>query len=252
MSSTTNASAAPLNGSRALSTGGSPGAMTTAAVRVPTGRPRTPPAMLALALLLMLGCGAAAGALVLASEASVTVVAAARELPQGRVITAQDLRPAELAGSGLAAIPAEQAGSLLGKTVLGAVPAGTLLNAGMVTQAPAPGAGKVAVGLALEASQAPAAELAAGRQVEIYRLPASNDPLPVTQGAGQVGAPDRPTASAAGGQVLVPRAQVLSVTSGSSGGFLVTVEVAASQAADVSTMSSLQRVAVGLLPVGAP
>ncbi len=246
MTSTTDAPATALNGSRLLGRGAESSAMTTAAVRLPSGRPKTPPAMLALALLLMLGCGAAAGALVLASDASLAVVAAARELPPGTVITAQDLRAAELSGSGLAAIPADKAGTLLGKTVLGAVPAGTLLNAGMVASAPSPGAGQVAVGLALEASQLPAAELAAGRQVEIYRLPASTDPVPALEGVGSAG---EPQASAPAG-VLVPRAQVLSVTPGSNGGFLVTVEVDAARAVDVSTAAALGRVAVGLLPVG--
>ena len=247
MISTTDASATALNGSRVPGPGAHSSAMTTAAVRLPSGRPKTPPAMLALALLLMLGCGAAAGALVLASDAALPVVAAARDLPPGTVITAQDLRAAELSGSGLAAIPADKAGTLLGKTVLGAVPAGTLLNAGMVASAPSPGAGQVAVGLALEASQLPAAELAAGRQVELYRLPASTDPMPALEGGDSTGAPQT---SATAGRVLVPRAQVLSVTPGSSGGFLVTVEVEATQAADVSTAAALGRVAVGLLPVG--
>ncbi len=245
MTSTTDAPATALNGSRVPGRGAESSAMTTAAVRLPSGRPKTPPAMLALALLLMLGCGAAAGALVLASDASLAVVAAARELPPGTVITAQDLRAAELSGSGLAAIPADKAGTLLGKTVIGAVPAGTLLNAGMVASAPSPGAGQVAVGLALEASQLPAAELAAGRQVEIYRLPTSTDPVPALEGGDSTGAP-QPSAAAG---VLVPRAQVLSVTPGSNGGFLVTVEVDAARAADVSTAAAVGRVAVGLLPV---
>jgi len=246
VTSTTDAPATALNGSRVPGRGTESSAMTTAAVRLPSGRQKTPPAMLALALLLMLGCGAAAGALVLSSDTSLAVVAAARELPPGTVITAQDLRAAELSGSGLAAVPADKAGTLLGKTVLGAVPAGTLLNAGMVASAPSPGAGQVAVGLALEASQLPAAELAAGRQVEIYRLPASTDPVPALEDADSARAPQ---ASAAAG-VLVPRAQVLSVTPGSNGGFLVSVEVDAARAADVSTAAALGRVAVGLLPVG--
>jgi hypothetical protein len=247
MTSTTDAPATSLNGSRSVRPGNPPSAMTAAAVRLPSGRPKTPPGMLALAVLLMLGCGAAAGALVLAADASLTVLAAARELPAGTVITAQDLRAAELSGSGLAAIPADKAGTLLGKTVLGAVPAGTLLNAGMVASAPPPGRGKIAVGLALEASQLPAAELTAARQVEIYRLPASTDAVPAAGNPDLAGA-QQPTAGA--GQVLVPRAQVLSVTPGSTGGFLVTVEVDAALAAEVSTAGASGRVAVGLLPVG--
>lgn len=252
MSSTTSAPAsAPLNGGRSTRSGAS--AVTAAPARLPNGRPKTPPAMLALCLLLMLGCGAAAGALVLASESSVTVVAAARALPAGTVIGPEDLRSAELSGSGLAAIPGDRAGTLLGKTVLGPVPEGTLINAGMVASEPAPAEGRIAVGLALEASKLPAAELAAGREVSIYRLPGTGDPLPGeadSAGAAAARTSEPSTSPLGAGQVLVQVAKVLSVTPGTNGGFLVTVEVGSGPAPDVSAASALGRVAVGLLPLG--
>lgn len=238
MSSTTSAPAAQLNGRGGSGRGTSAKA---APLRVASGKPRTPPAVLALCLLLMLGCGAGAGALVLASESAITVVAAARDLPAGTVISAADLRSAELAGSGLAAIPGERAGTLLGKTVLGPVPAGTLLNAGMVASSPAPAAGKVAVGLALTAAQLPAPQLAPGRMVTIFQLP---DPAAPEDGGGGVGG---------GGSAvreLVRQALVLSVQPAANG-FLVSVEVGAADAAAVSVASSLGRASVGLLPLGA-
>ncbi len=235
MSSTTSAPAAQLNGRGGSGRGTSAKA---APLRVASGKPRTPPAVLALCLLLMLGCGAGAGALVLASESAITVVAAARDLPAGTVISAADLRSAELAGSGLAAIPGERAGTLLGKTVLGPVPAGTLLNAGMVASSPAPAAGKVAVGLALTAAQLPAPQLAPGRMVTIFQLP---DPAAPEDGVGDGGSAVRE---------LVRQALVLSVQPASNG-FLVSVEVGAADAAAVSAASSLGRASVGLLPLGA-
>lgn len=251
MSSTTSAPAtAPLNGGRAARRGSS--AVTAAPARLPSGRAKTPPAMVALCLLLMLGCGAAAGALVLMSESTVTVVAAARALPAGTVIGPQDLRSAELSGSGLSAISGERANTLLGKTVLGPVPEGTLLNAGMVASEPAPADGRVAVGLALEASKLPAAELTAGREVSIYRLPGTGDPLPGEASGGNSPAaptPEPPVSQLGAGQVLVQTAKVLSVSPGTNGGFLVTVEVGSAQAPDVSAASAVGRVAVGLLPV---
>lgn len=203
--------------------------------RLPSGRPKTPPGMIALCLLLMVGCGLGAASLVLSSDGSVTVVAAARDIPAGTVLTAGDLKAAELAGSGLAAIPGDRAGSLIGKTVLGPVPKGTLLNAGLVAKQPSLTAGSVAVGLALKPGQLPAEELGAGRVVQIYRL---------AKEASAGG-------DATGGTLLVDRSPVLSVTPGTGGGFLATVAVSTKDAVAVSAASSAGLVAVGLLPLGA-
>lgn len=205
-----------------------------APARLPSARPKTPPVMIALALLLMVGCGLGAAALVLSSDGSVTVVAAARDIPAGTVITAADLTAAELSGSGLAAIPGANAGSLLGQTVLGPVPKGTLLNAGLVAKQPTLAAGSVAVGLALKPGQLPAEELGTGRLVQVYRL--DKDPP-----AGQ---------NATGGTALVDRSPVLSVTPGTGGGVLVTVAVRTEDAVAVSAASSAGLVAIGLLPLG--
>lgn len=211
------------------------GGVRAAPPRLPSGRPKTPPLMIALCLLLILGCGAAAGALVLSGEHTIRVVVAARTLPAGTVISGGDLRAGELSGSGLAAIPAGEAGTLLGKTVISAVPAGTLLNARMVAKDPPPAAGSVAVGLALTAGQLPAQQLTPGRQVTIYELPAKDD------SASAVGSAD----------VLVDRAEVLSVTAGSgSGGYQVSVVVPEGDAAGVSAAAADGRAALGLLPAG--
>lgn len=232
MASKTATSAPQMNGRR---TAPRRKPVTTAAPsRLPSGRPKTPPVMIALCLLLMVGCGLGAASLVLSSDESVTVVAAARDIPPGTIITAEDLKAAELAGNGLSAIPGNRAGSLIGQTVLGPVPKGTLLNAGLVAKQPALTAGSVAVGLALKPGQLPAEELGAGRLVQIYRL---------AKDASAGG-------DAAGGTLLVDRSPVLSVTPGTGGGFLVTVAVSSTNAVAVSAASSAGLVAVGLLPLG--
>lgn len=243
----TSSTTAPPRSSGSSAVPGKPGrggAVQAAPMRLAAGRPKTPPAMLALCLLLMLGCGAGAGALLLASESTVTVVAAARALPAGTVIGAADLKTAELAGSGLAAIPEDRASTLLGTTLVGPVPAGTLLNAGMVSGTPVPASGRVAVGLALSSAQLPAQQLAPGRQVTIYRLPGSGDR------AAPAGERTASAAVEGGASVLVPDAQVLSVTPATGGGFLVTVEVGAEQAGGVTAASSAGVAAVALLPLG--
>lgn len=234
--STSTTHKAPLNG-RGRPAAGSP----VAPARLPRGPRRNLP-LAALAVVLILGCGAVSGALYLSADERITVVAAARDLPAGTVITAADLTDAELTGSGFAAIPGDAAYTLIGKTMVGPTPEGTLLNAGMVLERPRPVEGTVAVGLALRPGQLPAGQLAAGRDVVIFEVPAVTD--------GQVAAPvEGGDAGDAGSMVLVDRAEVLSVTPDAAGTYLVTVMVDAASARAVSAAGFASRVTVGLLPL---
>ena len=223
-----------------------------AALRVQTARPRPPAAAVALCLLLMLGSGAAAGAAVVGSDKTTTVIVAARPLPAGTVIGREDLKPAELAGSGLAAIRATEGGLLLGRTTVGPIPAGTLLVPAMVADDPPPARGEVAVGLALTPGQLPAAELRPGRFVTLYQLAGGNGGTAAP--AGGAGAPIAGGASAGAGgapaDVLIEKARVLSVSPTGSGGTLVTVVVTQALGPAVSAASFAGLVGVGLLPVG--
>ena len=238
MSSTTTAGrTAGLNGSTVTSSVRKPAEP----MRLQAGRPKPPAAAVALCLLLMLGCGAAAGAAVLGADSTTPVIVASRPLAAGTVIGREDLKVADLAGSGLSAIEASNGGTLLGKTVLGPIPAGTLLNAGMVGGNPPPAAGQVAVGLALTPGQLPATHLAPGRLVRLYALPPKGP-----QGAGTSGTANAAPAT----RVLVDRAEVLSVTSTGNGGTLVNVVVAQDAAPEVAAASYAGLVGVGLLPVG--
>lgn len=214
-----------------------------APLRVQARGPRPPAAAVALSVLLMLGCGAAAGAAVLGKDPTTPVIVAARALPAGTVIGREDLKAADLGGSGLTAIRASEGGTLLGRTTVGPIPAGTLLVPGMVATDPPPAAGQVAVGLALVPGQLPAGQLSAGRFVTVYQLPGKD-----AQGAatGSGGA----TSGSQSATVLVDRAQVLSVTPSGSGGTLVNVAVSQQVAPQLAAASFAGQVGVGLLPLG--
>ena len=220
-----------------------------APLRVQNKGPRPPAAAVALSLLLMLGCGAAAGAAVLGNNPTTPVIVAARELPAGTVIRREDLKAADLGGSGMNAIRASEGGSLLGRTTVGPIPAGTLINSGMVATDPPPAAGQVAVGLALVPGQLPAAQLTAGRFVTVYELPAKNAQAVAagTPGSGGAGGAGGGAGQAA---VLVDRAEVLSVTPTGSGGTLVNVVVEQQVAPRLAAASFAGQVGVGLLPLG--
>ncbi len=116
-----------------------------------------------MALMLALGGAAVSGALVLNAGDKVGLVAAARDIEPGTVISKEDLRRADGSLDGVAAVRAQDAASLLGQTAVGPIPAGTLIAPGMVTRDAAPQAGRVAVGLALRPGALPTRELVARR-----------------------------------------------------------------------------------------
>lgn len=208
--------------------------------RVP--RPRPPrshrPLVVPLLGVLLVIAGAALGGLWQVSTSKlVTVVAAAHDIRAGATITRDDLKAAQVAGSGIAAIPGSDARSLLGQTAVGPIPEGALLTRPMLTNQPVPAKGAVAVGVSLKAGQLPSAEISAGRQVSVLLAPAA------AQGAA---APAKELSST----VLVPRADVVSVTADPSGNWLVTVSVAAADAPAVSGAATAGRVALVLLPAG--
>lgn len=228
-------------------------------LRVQARGPRPPRGAVALCAVLTLGCGAAAGALVVGQNRTTPVIVAARPLAAGAVIERADLKAADLAGSGLTAVKASQGGALLGKTVVGPIPAGTLINAAMVSTDPPPPTGQVTVGLALTPGQLPAGQLTAGRYVVIFELPAKGAAAtPASPSGSSSGASGNANNSTSGGasagaaaRVLVDRAKVLNVTqSPSGGGTQVSVIVAQQVAPQVAVASFAGLVGVGLLPVG--
>lgn len=238
MSTTTTSGKAGMNGAAV------PAAREVGApLRVQARGPRPPAAAVALSVLLMLGSGAAAGAAVLGKDPTTPVIVAARALPAGTVIAREDLKAADLGGSGLSAIRASEGGTLLGRTTVGPIPAGTLLNGAMVATDPPPAAGQVVVGLALVPGQLPSGQLAAGRLVTVYELPSRESQAAAGGTGGTTGSP--------AAEVLVEQALVMSVEPSGAGGTLVNVVVAQQVAPQLAAASFAGQVGVGLLPLGA-
>jgi hypothetical protein len=203
-----------------------------AADRLPRVRRQRRPALAAGGALLVVLCGVASAALAVSGDDRVPVLALARDVQAGQVLSAQDLRVAELAGTGLSALSADGAAALVGQIVTASLPAGTLLNDSMLSREPIPAGGLQLVAVAVKPGGAPA-EAAPGRDVSLVRV--------VTTANPQAGAEP---------QVLVRRARVVSVQTEATNGLLIlTVQVPDGSAVAVAQASAAGAVAVTLLPV---
>lgn len=124
------------------------------------------------------------------------VLVVASPVSAGAVITAADLRVAEVAGVD-ASIEVQESDSVIGATAAVAMAEGQILTRDMVTAEPLPGPGERVVGLQLDATRAPAG-LQPGDAVTVLAVPPAGDPsAPEDLDDPTVLAPDATVASAA-------------------------------------------------------
>lgn len=188
--------------------------------------------------MLVVGCAAVSASLVLASGDTISVLTVTRRVPAGQAVTAADLGTAEISGTGLTAIGAGGRSRVIGMVAAVELLPGTLLTDAMVTRDPVPGPGQAVVGLSLKPGLLPEAELRAGTIVMLVRLPVP----PGSSAAGGV----------SGGDVLVPKARVLSETTDrTTGGRLVSLLVDRGVAAEVSRAAAAGTVALVVIGPGA-
>jgi hypothetical protein len=200
--------------------------------RLPKVRAPRRPALAAGGAILVLLCGVASAALATSGDHRVKVLALAREVQAGQVLTVDDLRVAEISGSGVQALDATGAGSVVGETVTASLPAGTLLNPSMLTATPLPGAGLQLVAVAVKPGGVPQ-QAVPGRDVSLVRV--------VTAADGRAGAVPA---------VLVAKARLVSVgTDTASGVQVLSVQVPESAVVAVAQASAAGAIAVTLLPV---
>lgn len=135
-----------------------------------TGRRRSLPYLL-LGMLLVLAC---VGGFVLVSVKSgdrQAVLALARDVPVGGVLTGQDLRQVDVAvGPGVAVVGADQVATVVGRPMATSLSAGALLTPDSVGGAVVPAAGQAIAALALKAGQFPP-EVGSGSRVSVVFVP---------------------------------------------------------------------------------
>lgn len=168
------------------------------------------------------------------------ILAVARAVPVGGVVTPGDLATARIAPDpSLSPIPVQDAAEVIGRRAAVALVPGTLLTAQDIAAGPVVGASRASVGLDLKAGEIPAG-LSPGDTVLVVGTNGANPAAPaaLTAGGQGTGAP----------VVLVDRAVVLAVagpTGGSgSSDTAVTIEVPAGLAATVATAAAAGEIAL--------
>lgn len=199
-------------------------------VRVRSARSRRMP-WLALAVVLVVGGGLLVGLLVQSAADRSTVLAAARSIAPGQVITDGDLRVVDVGVDGDAAlVAAASRSSVVGKVAVVGIPEGALLAPGQVAAGGGIEAGRVVVGALLAPGELPVSTLRAGDRVEL-----------VAVSGGQGG--DLESLGTATVFTTAPGTQTGSV--------FVSLVVDETFADEVADVASQQRLRLLLLPAGA-
>ncbi|MFF0147018.1 hypothetical protein ATK36_5369 [Amycolatopsis sulphurea] len=135
-----------------------------------TKRRRSLPHLL-LGALLVLACASAFLLVSLNSGNRESVLALARPVAVGQVLTVQDLKQVNVAvDPGVSVVDANQAVSVVGKTMSASLPAGALLTLDAVRGAGAPATGQAIAALSLKAGQFPV-EVSPGAHVSVVFVP---------------------------------------------------------------------------------
>lgn len=142
------------------------------------GRRRSRPYLL-LGLLLPGLCAGAFLWISLATDDQRPVLALARDVAVGHVVTAQDLRRANVAvDAGVLVVDAGQAAGMVGKTMSVSLPAGALLTPDAVGAPAVPVAGQAIVSLALKAGQFPVEVGPGARVAVVFVSGGTSGPVP--------------------------------------------------------------------------
>ena len=115
-------------------------------------------------------CAAGFAALLAAAGDRQAVLAMARTVPAGRVITADDLRVVEVsADKALRTLPAGQRDEVVGRSAISTLVAGTLLTNAQLAERVGPAVGESVVGLRLKGTRVPPASMGPGDRVQIIQ-----------------------------------------------------------------------------------
>lgn len=166
------------------------------------------------------------------------VLALARPVAAGHVITAADLQVVRVSAAGpVSLVPASARDQVAGSTAAASMPAGTLL-AGSDIGAPPPAAGQAQLGVAVKPGQYPP-DLSPGQDVEVLATPASGGP----------GSPGGSPAAVQAGQgvvVSVSPAPVLAAT----GQAVVELQLPRGALPKVAAAAAAGQISLAMIPAG--
>ena len=184
--------------------------------------------------MLVVASGLAVAAWGLHAGQKESVLAVRSAIPKGHVIERADLVSTSVSGVD-GAVPVAQINSVVGHTAAVDLVDGQVLTQSMLTATSVPGEGQALVGLSLDATRVPATGLEPADLVDVIAVPSAAD-----------GAASADDASLESPSLLSHGAQVYAVEKDASTGgqVLVTLVVAADDAARLAAYSTQNRVAV--------
>ena len=139
--------------------------------RLNAGRRRRPAVWIAGVALIAVGAAVATSA-ALSAGAKHDVLALARSVPAGRLLTAADVRTVRVAAdSSVATVPAADESSVVGQRTAVDLVANSLLTNAALGGAAVPAKGQALLGVALKPGQLPARSLSRGDQAELIPTP---------------------------------------------------------------------------------
>lgn len=141
------------------------------------------PALAALAVALIVGGALVAGLLAVRLDSREPVLAAARDIDAGSVITEADLVEVQVASDDLPVITAEQASQILGGDTYARVPIrkGSLIDQNVLTPVEPLADERAVVSVPLTATLTPVDELRSGDLVQVVRISGGDQELPLAQ-----------------------------------------------------------------------
>jgi len=215
----------------------------------PVGRDRLPvaprqrrPALAILAVLLILVGGLASALLVMRTSQQATVVVAARDIPAGQKITADDIKQARLGGDTANYVGWADRNQVLGnspKTT--GIPAGAPITSDSLTRGAGPTGDEAMVGLKLTYNQAPVGAIGEGVHVKVLYTPSD-------AGTSKL---DAATRTAVGTDAVVAEdATIFKIRTQNDGSIFITLRCAADDAAMISKVQATG--SVSLIAIHAP
>lgn len=193
-------------------------------------------------LLVVLGCGLASAQLAARAGDRVPVLAAARALPAGHVITPGDVQVVRVAADAeVRVVPVGNREHVVGTTTAVPVGPGQLLTSSALGTSRTPPRGQSVVGLALKPGQFPNG-LEPGAAVRIFTGGRNATPVTVTGGSKTPVDP--------GGQVTGIVVSVEHAGDTSEAAISVTVQIPDASAAEIATAASAGSVSVVQIPAG--
>src|SRR5579859_2932229 len=231
-----------------------PGGPTVAAGPVGFGPPPVSPrrarnvAGALLGLLLVVFCASAVALYASHVGGRRAVLAIARPVKAGAVITGADLTEARVsADPALHPVPVSARNEIVGKVAAVSLVPGTLVTRAEIATGPAVESGSAVVGLALKAGQFPSGVRALDRVMLVLVAPPDSGAVSPTPAGG----PSSPAGSATAGSVLVPDVRVASVTSSPDGQTTV-ISVVMPVSAAPAVVGAAARSEVSLALLGGP